>query len=168
MFSLIFVLAHESLRRKENTNNIKEILEKFFLLLCRKPSIKKTKKDRHILQSLIELKTINVCQGITAYPVSRLSLTYILDKETSGSLSESRMNNELMRLSTLSNFSVHGISLIRLAEDGFFSEGNGDELVCYCCGIRLKGWRTDTNPADIHQKYSANCLRILEKKSDHS
>ncbi|CAC5395566.1 XIAP [Mytilus coruscus] len=166
MFSLICVLVHESVRRKENTNSIKEILEKFFLLLCRQPSIKKTKKDRRIIQSLLELKTINVCQDITAYPVSRLSLTYILDKESSGSLSESRMNNELMRLSTLSNFPVHGISLIRLAEAGFFFEGNGDELVCYCCGIRLNGWRADSNAADIHQKYSPNCLHILEKKSD--
>ncbi|CAC5378828.1 BIRC7_8 [Mytilus coruscus] len=166
MFSLICVLAHESLRRKENTNSTKEILEKFFSLLYRKPLITKIKKDRRILQSLLELKAINVCQDITAYPVSRFSLTNILDKESSGSLSESRMNNELMRLSTLSNFPVHGISLIRLAEDGFFSEGNGDELVCYCCGIRLKGWRTDSNPADIHQKYSPNCLHILEKKSD--
>ncbi|XP_052087302.1 uncharacterized protein LOC127724405 isoform X2 [Mytilus californianus] len=166
MFSLICVLAYESLRRNDNKNRTKEISEKLSSLLDRKPSITKIQKDRRILQSLLELKTINVCQDITAYPVSRMSLNNILDKESSGSLSEGRMNNELMRLSTLSNFPVHGISLIRLAEDGFFSEGNGDELVCYCCGIRLKGWRTDSNPADIHQKNSPNCLHILEKKSD--
>ncbi|OPL33839.1 hypothetical protein AM593_05311, partial [Mytilus galloprovincialis] len=95
-----------------------------------------------------------------------MSLTNILDKESSGSLSVSRMSNELMRLSTLSNFPVHGISLIRLADNGFFFEGNGDELVCYSCGLRLKGWKADSNPADVHQKYSPNCLHILEKKSD--
>ncbi|XP_071135428.1 uncharacterized protein [Mytilus edulis] len=165
-FSLICVLAYESLRRNDNINRTKEISEKLFSLLYKKSSISKIQKDRRILESLRELKTIKVCQDITAYPVSRLSLTHILDKESLGSLSEGRMNNELMRLSTLSNFPVHGISLIRLAENGFFFEGNGDELVCYSCGLRLKGWRADSNPADIHQKYSPNCQHILEKKSD--
>ncbi|CAC5378826.1 BIRC2_3 [Mytilus coruscus] len=168
MFSLICVLAYESLRRNDNINRTKEISEKLFSFFYRKPSITKTKKDQRILQSLLELKTIKVFQDITTYPVSRLSLNNILDKESSGSLSKSRMINELMRLSTLSNFPVHGISLIRLAENGFFSEGNGDELVCYSCGIRLKGWSTDCNPGDIHQKYSPNCLHILEKKFDQA
>ncbi|VDI35339.1 Hypothetical predicted protein [Mytilus galloprovincialis] len=165
-FSLICVLAYESLRRNDNINRTKEISEKLFSLLYKKSSISKIQKDRRILQSLHELKTIKVCQDITAYPVSRFSLNHILDKESLGSLSEGRMNNELMRLSTLSNFPVHGISLIRLAENGFFSEGNCDELVCYSCGLRLKGWRADSNPGDIHQKYSPNCQHIQEKRSD--
>ncbi|VDH90557.1 Hypothetical predicted protein [Mytilus galloprovincialis] len=166
MFSLICVLVYESLRRNDNINRTNELSEKLLSLLYRKTSITKTKKDQRILQSLLELKTIKVYQDIISYPVSRMTLNNILDKESSGSLSESRMNNELMRLSTLFNFPVHGISLLKLAEYGFFSEGNGDELVCYNCGLRLKGWKADSNPADVHQKYSPNCLHILEKKSD--
>ncbi|XP_052087307.1 uncharacterized protein LOC127724406 [Mytilus californianus] len=76
---------------------------------------------------------------------------------------EKKMESELLRLSTLCNFPVFGISLIRLAEYGFYSEGNNDELVCYSCGNRVKGWTPYSDHSDVNNHYS-NCQHVRKKK----
>lgn len=74
-----------------------------------------------------------------------------------------RMESELLRLSTLCNFPVFGISLLRLAEYGFYSEGNNDELVCYSCGNRVRGWTPDSDHSDVKNHY-LNCQHVIKKK----
>lgn len=83
--------------------------------------------------------------------------------ESNTLMSERRMESELLRLSTLCNFPVFGISLLRLAEYGFYSEGNNDELVCYSCGNRVKGWTPKSDHSDVNNHYS-NCQHIRKKK----
>ncbi|XP_076076498.1 inhibitor of apoptosis protein-like isoform X2 [Mytilus galloprovincialis] len=73
-----------------------------------------------------------------------------------------RMESELLRLSTLCNFPVFGISLLRLAEYGFYSEGNNDELVCFSCGNRVKGWTPNSDHSDVNNHYS-NCQHVRKK-----
>ncbi|CAG2198696.1 unnamed protein product [Mytilus edulis] len=77
--------------------------------------------------------------------------------------SEKIMESELLRLSTLCNFPVFGISLLRLAEYGFYSEGNNDELVCYSCSNRVKGWTPNSDYSDVNNHYS-NCQHVRKKK----
>lgn len=46
----------------------------------------------------------------------------------------------------------------RFAQAGFFYNGNGDEVECYCCKQRLMNW-TDTDvPNEVHAKIAPRCL----------
>lgn len=49
-----------------------------------------------------------------------------------------------------------------LADAGFYYEGNGDEVVCYSCGVKYKGWKKGDNPIYVHRMLSPHCRFINE------
>lgn len=44
-----------------------------------------------------------------------------------------------------------------LADAGFYYEGNGDEVVCFSCGVKYKGWKKGDNPMNVHRMLSPHC-----------
>ncbi|KAL3882674.1 hypothetical protein ACJMK2_028991 [Sinanodonta woodiana] len=46
---------------------------------------------------------------------------------------------------------------IRLSKSGFYYTGQGDETVCFACGLRNKNWKAGESPSEIHTRLSPNC-----------
>ncbi|KAL8575553.1 hypothetical protein ACOMHN_059617 [Nucella lapillus] len=53
-------------------------------------------------------------------------------------------------------------SRIRLADAGFYSQGQGDEVICYSCGASHSGWRRGDDPVAIHRELSPTCPHGLQ------
>ena len=67
------------------------------------------------------------------------------------------------RLQTFENWpSTHPIKPLRLAEAGFFSEGNGDEVFCFKCRQGLTQFEPEDDPWTEHAKYSPSCEFVKE------
>jgi hypothetical protein len=50
----------------------------------------------------------------------------------------------------------------KLASAGFYYNGNGDEVVCFNCGMKHRNWRNRDSPLEIHKQMSPNCSFVLE------
>lgn len=73
------------------------------------------------------------------------------------------MAMEFLRLCSMHDYpSKQGPSLLRLAEAGFYYEGNGDELICFSCGVRNRNWSYGDSPREIHQRLSPGCKFLTE------
>lgn len=88
------------------------------------------------------------------------SLETIFSKFTSTAppTKEETMAFEMLRLCTMHDFpSKTFLSYFRLAQAGFYYAGNGDEVICFACGVRKSGWKSGDNPIDVHRQISPNC-----------
>ncbi|XP_062621139.1 death-associated inhibitor of apoptosis 1-like [Saccostrea cucullata] len=75
---------------------------------------------------------------------------------------------EFLRLCTMHDYpNTNGPSLLRLAEAGFFYEGNGNELVCFSCDFRKGNWNYNDSPREIHQRMSPNCKFLSQGGDDN-
>lgn len=45
----------------------------------------------------------------------------------------------------------------QLADAGFFYTKIGDRVVCFNCGLGLRGWEIDDDPWEEHARFSENC-----------
>lgn len=73
------------------------------------------------------------------------------------------MAMEFLRLCSMHDYpSKQGPSLLRLAQAGFYYEGNGDELICFSCGVRNRNWSYGDSPNVIHQRLSPGCKFLTE------
>lgn len=73
------------------------------------------------------------------------------------------MAMEFLRLCSMHDYpSKQGPSLLRLAQAGFYYEGNGDELICFSCGVRNRNWSYGDSPNEIHQRLSPGCKFLSE------
>ena len=70
-------------------------------------------------------------------------------------------NFQVNRLGTFAD-KAHPVSGIRLAETGFFSTGNQDEVECFSCGRRHSGWQRGQVPSHIHRQISPNCPMVCD------
>nr|XP_006115453.1 E3 ubiquitin-protein ligase XIAP [Pelodiscus sinensis]XP_006115454.1 E3 ubiquitin-protein ligase XIAP [Pelodiscus sinensis]XP_006115455.1 E3 ubiquitin-protein ligase XIAP [Pelodiscus sinensis] len=52
----------------------------------------------------------------------------------------------------------------QLAEAGFYSTGNGDNVVCFHCGGGLQEWQQDEDPWEQHAKWFPGCKYLLQEK----
>ena len=68
------------------------------------------------------------------------------------------------RLATLSALppSVN-VSRIRLANAGFFSRRQRDEVICYSCGLHHSGWMPGDDPMVVHRRLSPQCEHVLQR-----
>jgi hypothetical protein len=66
-----------------------------------------------------------------------------------------------------------------LVEAGFFYNGESDHVTCFCCGIAVKDWESNSNPLEDHAVFSPKCkfLRMskgqqfideLQRKNTHT
>ncbi|XP_014825256.1 PREDICTED: E3 ubiquitin-protein ligase XIAP-like [Poecilia mexicana] len=58
----------------------------------------------------------------------------------------------------------HPVDHERLARAGFYSTGQEDQVLCFCCGGGLKGWQPDEDPWEEHAKEYPGCSFLLEEK----
>ena len=104
---------------------------------------------------------------VVAYPATQQRiLEPFLNKFTSPDSAPSKhdtMAVEFLRLCTMHDYpSTNGPSLLRLAQNGFYYDGNGTELICFSCGVKIRNWKYDDSPREIHLKTSPNCRFLLD------
>lgn len=51
-----------------------------------------------------------------------------------------------------------------LCDAGFLYTGQGDETICFNCGIRLREWKEEDDPWVEHVKYSRHCIYLRTMK----
>ncbi|XP_042335364.1 E3 ubiquitin-protein ligase XIAP isoform X2 [Sceloporus undulatus] len=56
------------------------------------------------------------------------------------------------------------VSKEQLARAGFYSIGNGDNVVCFHCGGGLQEWKAYEDPWQQHAKWFPGCKYLLEEK----
>ncbi|XP_056016370.1 uncharacterized protein LOC125674089 isoform X2 [Ostrea edulis] len=107
---------------------------------------------------------------VLVYPATQqLVLEPLLNKFSMPESTPSKhdtMAVEFLRLCTMHDYpSTNGPSLLRLAQAGFYYEGNGIELVCFSCNFRKGSWNYHDSPREIHQRMSPNC-KFLSQSGD--
>lgn len=96
-------------------------------------------------------------QKFQCYPSSIRNYFSDIDKSESVR-KEKFMNYEWIRLSSFKEFPASSkVSSIRLAQSGFYYSGNGEEAICFCCGLRNDSWNTTETVNEIHRRLSPNC-----------
>lgn len=109
-------------------------------------------------------------EEVVVYPATQqLVLEPLLNKFSMPESTPSKhdtMAVEFLRLCTMHDYpSTNGPSLLRLAQAGFYYEGNGNELVCFSCNFRKGSWNYHDSPREIHQRMSPNC-KFLSQSGD--
>ncbi|XP_062998012.1 E3 ubiquitin-protein ligase XIAP [Elgaria multicarinata webbii] len=56
------------------------------------------------------------------------------------------------------------VSKEQLAQAGFYSIGNGDNVICFHCGGGLQEWKADEDPWEQHAKWFPGCKYLIEEK----
>ena len=68
------------------------------------------------------------------------------------------MRFEILRVCTYRNYPGEDKPFrILLASAGWYFASDGDEVVCYCCGLRKSGWKEIDNPMEIHKQLRPSC-----------
>ncbi|XP_060575389.1 baculoviral IAP repeat-containing protein 7-A-like [Ruditapes philippinarum] len=76
------------------------------------------------------------------------------------------MNKEWARFQSYINFPRESVaSPLRLANAGFYYSGSGEEVECFCCGLRTGVWTEDETPLDVHQRLSPHCRFICGEET---
>lgn len=109
---------------------------------------------------------LNLKQAFFVAPVYK-SVTNVLNKINIGKHIEQneKMRFETLRFATFRNFPSDKPFSIRFAQAGFYSTGLGDEVACYCCGVRVSNWSETDSPIDIHAYLSPSCQFIVNNEA---
>ena len=74
---------------------------------------------------------------------------------------------ELVRLGTFSKWPLSTCQYsTKLSRAGFFYEGNGDEVVCYVCGVKKSNWLESDDPIIAHKQLSPDCTFFTSKSNN--
>ncbi|KAL3064417.1 hypothetical protein OYC64_000643 [Pagothenia borchgrevinki] len=77
-------------------------------------------------------------------------------------LEEPQMRREGARLQTFQNWPADApVTSGELAKAGFFFQGPGDKVQCFCCGGILRCWVHGDCPAEEHKRHFPTCSFIL-------
>ena len=106
---------------------------------------------------------------LTVCPVHNL-IDYYREIESNPNMPEAeRMKYDLIRTSSFSKFPrTCPVSAITLGKAGFYYKGNGDEVICYKCGIKYRNWQPLDDPFTIHKRISPNCPFISNLEGGHN
>jgi hypothetical protein len=76
------------------------------------------------------------------------------------------MTTKWARFQSYINFPRESVaSPLRLANAGFYYSGSGEEVVCFCCGLRTGVWTQEETPLDVHQRLSPHCRFICGEET---
>ena len=68
------------------------------------------------------------------------------------------MNKEWTRFQSYAAFPADSVAKpIRLAGAGFFYTGSGEEVACFCCGVKNAVWTEEETALEVHQRLSPHC-----------
>lgn len=89
---------------------------------------------------------------------SSTSLPDSIDKTDNRDVFDSvDMRREEERLKTFEKWPVTFLSAERLARNGFFYLGHGDEVRCAFCKVEMTRWSENDDPATEHQRWAPQC-----------
>jgi hypothetical protein len=89
------------------------------------------------------------------------------DSKFNESLFDNSMSQKMLRLFSLRNFPQDiNITLIRLAQSGFYHTGQGSETKCYSCGVTYRDWTSGDNPMRVHRMISPSCSLVINTCND--
>lgn len=130
------------------------------------PMVQNTEKINNIylLSDLFKLRVFPPFVQITLPLTNRQ-----YDSKFNESRYDNSMSQEMFRLYSLRNFPQNiNISLIRLAQTGFYHTGQGSETKCYSCGITYRDWTSGDNPMRVHRRISPSCDLVINNGSNRS
>ena len=114
---------------------------------------------------------------VSQLPVPRLELTVaivhsqaqqVLDRIAGGETVgvQDTMKFEILRVCTFRTYPGENKPFrILLASAGLYFASEGDEVICYTCGIRRSGWNEYDKPMEIHKQLRPNCAFLLKNES---
>ena len=114
---------------------------------------------------------------VSQLPVPRLELTVaivhsqaqqVLDRIAGGETVgvQDSMKFEILRVCTFRTYPGENKPFrILLASAGLYFASEGDEVICYTCGIRRSGWNEYDKPMEIHKQLRPNCAFLLKNES---
>ena len=78
------------------------------------------------------------------------------------------MHLEILRLGTYKNWPQWASMMPnRLAKHGFFYTGRDDEVQCFSCGGRVRGWHVDDMPELRHKDAGRGCLLLIGREKNN-
>jgi hypothetical protein len=96
----------------------------------------------------------------SAVPLS--TITVNSSKQQIWTPKEPRLQNYQMRVKSFKQWSFENVlpaTILALA--GFHKcPGTSDEVICYYCGLRCRGWSMVDNPISEHIRHDKTCLHI--------
>lgn len=135
------------------------------LIICGDSSLKRTLSKSSIIGALTKRFQRVVNRDVMAYILYPQDYdSFIAEKKGNVSTKES-MQFEWCRLSSFATFPNSSVSVIRLAEAGFYYGGNRDEVICPFCGLKHCNWNPHDDPKHIHIEESRhlNCSFVTGK-----
>ncbi|KAL5010541.1 hypothetical protein ScPMuIL_012846 [Solemya velum] len=127
----------------------------------------KTKSKSFLKTVANNLNNVTFMTSLVVFPVIR-GLDELFSKvaRNENPTTDEMMSFELMRLSSFHNCpGLSDQSWLRLAQAGFYYPGQGDQLTCFCCGLRRGGWQSGENPMRIHRELSPHCPFVNSQES---
>ena len=138
-------------------------------------------KSKETEKALEEIDDCRFLRQITWLPVNQLPVPsiytniivngapqVILDRIAKGEIvgAQDSMKFEILRLCTYRNYPSEGKPFrIQLASAGLYYASNGDEVVCYTCGLRRAGWNEKDKPLEIHKQIRSSCAFLVRNDS---
>lgn len=77
---------------------------------------------------------------------------------------EADMRSEDVRLKTFENWPVPFLTPQKLAQNGFYYLGRGDEVRCAFCKVEIMRWMEGDDPAKDHQRWAPQCPLLQANK----
>ena len=161
-------LAEEFFRIEEKINSSKNVTKSDGLYKENHDKENQSEPQglRDVIPELFQHVEIRPSEVVAFPATQQLVLGPFLNKFTSPDSAPSKhdtMAVEFLRLCTMHDYpSTNGPSLLRLAQNGFYYDGNGNELICFSCGVKIRNWKYDDSPPEIHQKASPTCRFLLD------
>ncbi|XP_076445090.1 uncharacterized protein LOC143282997 isoform X2 [Babylonia areolata] len=102
-------------------------------------------------------QTVTACPAVTSTFSSHF-VSGSFGQPDDGSL---ELNKEGVRLATFRHFPPNvPVSALRLAQAGFFYEGERDLVKCFVCNKSHEGWQAGDRPAMVHARISPSCALV--------
>ncbi|XP_060585987.1 E3 ubiquitin-protein ligase XIAP-like [Ruditapes philippinarum] len=131
-----------------------------FLLNKRRQNSAKSNHEKKMCSYDFLFQLTNGYQcSVNVYPFSLK--VYINGLEKNSDKSVKCMNNEWARFESFKTFPEEcPASALRLAKAGFYSTNNGQEAVCFSCGLNNEVWSDSEAVVDVHKRLSPDCKFI--------
>lgn len=163
VWHLLFILLC-LVQIKRNIYNSVSLSDKMLCEDWKTPMVQNTEKinKTYLLSDLFKLRVFPPNVQITLPLTNRQ-----YDSKFNESRFDNSMSQEMLRLFSLRNFPQHiNISLIRLAQSGFYHTGQGSETKCYSCGVTYRDWTSGDNPMRVHRRISPSCSLVINNGSN--
>ncbi|XP_061177609.1 uncharacterized protein LOC133186371 [Saccostrea echinata] len=102
---------------------------------------------------------------VFAYPLHRINITESESEEALGD----PMRFEWQRIRSFHSYPTSdlGVSILHLAQNGFYYTGRGSETTCFYCKCKYSDWRLDSDVRRTHLQLSPECPVAIGRESSN-